>query len=148
MIDLYVAPGVGHYADDRTEGAERRRRHSTAALGGNGHHPENRVQAGRGEWAAPVYARRRRREPRLYQAPGGAANPIIVTLLAGLAAEVVSPWAVIWLSDALVFDIPPWSLWLVFGVPAVLTLFAVLIQWVLRTWSRQAARAAVPARQG
>jgi hypothetical protein len=69
-------------------------------------------------------------------------------LLAGLAAGVVAPWAVIWLSDALVFDIPPWSLGLVFGVPAALTFLAVLIQWVLRAWSRQALRAGIAARHG
>ncbi|HEY1931704.1 MAG TPA: hypothetical protein VGG99_06825 [Acetobacteraceae bacterium] len=46
------------------------------------------------------------------------------------------PWAIIWLSDALVFDVPAWSLWLIFGVPAALAFLAVLIEWTVQAWLR------------
>jgi hypothetical protein len=164
MEDLQFAPGVRQDAGDRTEGPERRRRHAPAALremARSGRQPEERAQAGRFEWyPAASGAERNQRKPAVSGRRGrhgprrgrdalrGAADPIIGTLLAGLAAVVVVPWAVIWLSDALVFDIPAWSLWLVFGVPVALTFLAVLIQWVVRAWSRQAMGAATPARQG
>ena len=74
--------------------------------------------------------------PREDQAPRDAAFPMIATLLIGLVAEVALPWAVIWLSDALVFDVPAWSLWLIFGTSPVLTFLAVLIQLVMRRWQR------------
>jgi hypothetical protein len=85
-----------------------------------------------GEWEPAASAQRGRHEARTQKAPGGAADLAIGALLAGLAAEVVVPWAVIWLSNVLIFDIPAWSLWLVFGVPAPLTFSAALILWVLR----------------
>lgn len=151
MEDLQVAPDVGQDADDRTEWVERRKGHPPAPLRettGNFCLPEDRVQVGRSEWNPPASWQWEYHGPPMHQAPGGATDPIVVTLLAGLAAEAVVPWAVIWLSDALVFNVPAWSLWLVFGVPAALTLLAVLIQWVLRVWPRQAVRAAIPTRQG
>lgn len=153
MDDLQVASGTRQGTDDRTEGPERRNRHPPAALGDrtrSGRQPNDRAQAGRSEWGPAASGRRRRHGPRSYQAASGKADPIIVTLLAGLAAEVAVPWAAIWISDSMVFDIPVWSLWLVFGVPAALTFLAVLIQWGVRasTWSRQAARAVFPAQRG
>jgi hypothetical protein len=60
-------------------------------------------------------------------------SPIIVICCAGLMAEVILPWAVIWLSDMFFFEIPGWSLWLLFGGPPALSLAAVLIHWALRT---------------
>jgi hypothetical protein len=53
-------------------------------------------------------------------------HPFIVVLCIGLTAEAVLPWSVIWLSDTFLFDIPGWSLWLIFGAPAALTVLAVL----------------------
>ena len=66
---------------------------------------------------------------------------IIVIFCTGLVAEFILPWAVIWLSDMLFFDIPGWSLWLLFGGPPALSLLAMLIHWALRTWSKQPLRA-------
>jgi hypothetical protein len=68
-------------------------------------------------------------------------SPIIVIFCIGLMAEFILPWAVIWLSDMLFFDIPGWSLWLLFGGPPALSLLAMLIHWALRTWSKQPLRA-------
>jgi hypothetical protein len=64
-------------------------------------------------------------------------SPIIVIFCTGLMAEFILPWAVIWLSDMFFFDIPGWSLWLLFGGPPALSLLAMLIHWALRTWSKQ-----------
>jgi hypothetical protein len=150
MEDLQVAPGVRQDADDRTGRLDRHKRHLPTALRDttrSDRQAEDRVQAGRSERNPAGSARRGRHGSHGHQAPRGAADPIIVTLLAGLAVEVVVPWAVIGLSDALVFDIPAWSLWLIFGVPGALTLLAVLIQLLLWTWSRQTLRAANPTRQ-
>jgi hypothetical protein len=61
-------------------------------------------------------------------------NPIIVICCTGLLAEFILPWAVIWLSDMFYLDIPRWSLWLLFGGPPALSVAAVLIHLVLRTW--------------
>jgi hypothetical protein len=61
-------------------------------------------------------------------------SPIIVIGCTGLMAEFILPWAAIWLSNMFFFDIPGWSLWLLFGGPPVLSLAAVLIHWALRTW--------------
>jgi hypothetical protein len=69
------------------------------------------------------------------RARGEPVDPLIVILCAGLVTEMILPWIVIWLSDIFVFDIPIWSEWLAFGLPPVLSLLAVLILWVKRTWS-------------
>ena len=61
-------------------------------------------------------------------------DPIIVIFCAGLIAEFILPWAAIWLSDIFFFDIPVWSLWLLFGSPPALSLLAMLIHWAL--WTR------------
>jgi hypothetical protein len=58
-------------------------------------------------------------------------SPILVIFCVGLIAEFILPWAVIWLSDMFFFDIPGWSLWLLFGAPPVLSLLAILIHWGL-----------------
>jgi hypothetical protein len=62
-------------------------------------------------------------------------NPFFVVFCIGLMAEFMLPWAVIWLSNIFFFDIPAWSLWLLFGGPPALSLLAMLIHWALRTWS-------------
>jgi hypothetical protein len=64
-------------------------------------------------------------------------NPIIVIFCAGLMAEFILPWAIIWFSDIFFFDIPAWSLWLLFGSPPALSLLAMLIHWALWTWPKQ-----------
>jgi hypothetical protein len=74
-------------------------------------------------------------------------DPAFVILSIGLAAELALPWAVIWLSDIFFFDIPAWSRWVVFGVPAALSVLATLIYWALRKRSKQPARAWDPRRQ-
>jgi membrane protein implicated in regulation of membrane protease activity len=68
-------------------------------------------------------------------------GPIIVIFCIGLMAEFIIPWAVIWLSDMFFFDIPGWSLWLLFGGSPALSLLAMLIHWALRTRSKQPLRA-------
>jgi hypothetical protein len=64
-------------------------------------------------------------------------SPIIVIFGIGLTAEFILPWGVIWLSDMFFFDIPGWSLWLLFGGSPALTFLATLIHWALRTWSKR-----------
>ena len=70
-------------------------------------------------------------------------NRIIVIFCAGLMAEFILPWAVIWFSDIFFFDIPAWSLWLLFGSPLALSFLAMLIHWALWTWPKQPFRARV-----
>ena len=137
MEDLQVAPDVYRDADARAGGSEHRRSPPPAALRdttGSGSQSVGHARAGRSEWTPAEF---RRHKPRGSQPPRGAADPIFAILLVGLAAEAVVPWAAIWLSDWLVFNIPVWSLWLVFGVPAALTCVAVLIHWVLRATARR-----------
>jgi hypothetical protein len=66
---------------------------------------------------------------------------IIVIFCTGLVAEFILPWAVIWLSDTFSFDIPGWSLWLLFGGPPALSLLAMLSHWALQRCSKQPLRA-------
>lgn len=97
MEDLQVAPGVRQDADDRTGRLDRHKRHLPTALRDttrSDRQAEDRVQAGRSERNPAGSARRGRHGSHGHQAPRGAADPIIVTLLAGLAVEVVVPWAV------------------------------------------------------
>ena len=75
-------------------------------------------------------------------------DPITVIVATGLAAGVIVPWAVIWVSDLLFFDAPAWSQWVIFGGPAALSLLATLILWDGRTWSQPPVRARVAARRG
>jgi hypothetical protein len=67
-------------------------------------------------------------------------SPIFVIFCTGLMAECILPWAVIGLSDMFSFDVPGWSLWLLFGGPPVLSLLAML-RWALRTRPKQLFRA-------
>jgi hypothetical protein len=71
----------------------------------------------------------------------GRTSPIIVICCIGLMVEFILPWAVIWLSNMFFIDISRWSLWLLFGGPAALSLAAILIHWALRIWSKQPPRA-------
>jgi hypothetical protein len=75
-------------------------------------------------------------------------DSITVILSMGLAAAAILPWAVIWVSDLLFFDVPAWSQWVIFGGPAALSLLATLILWELRTWAQPPVRARVAARRG
>jgi hypothetical protein len=75
-------------------------------------------------------------------------DPITVIVATGLAAGVIVPWAVIWVSDLLFFDVPAWSQWVIFGGPATLSLLATLILWDGRTGSQPPVRARVAARRG
>ena len=60
-----------------------------------------------------------------------------VVVCTGLMAQLILPWAAIWLSDIFFFDIPPWLLWLLIGGPLAFSLLAILIHWALRRWSKQ-----------
>ena len=77
-----------------------------------------------------------------------ATDLVVVILFTGLVAEVILPWAVIWLSDMFFFDVPAWSQWVIFGGPAALSLLATLILWDGRTGSQPPVRARVAARRG
>ena len=61
-------------------------------------------------------------------------SPVIVIFCIGLMAEFILPWTVIFLSNMFVFDIPGWSVWLIFGCPPALSVAAALSHWGLRTW--------------
>jgi len=60
-------------------------------------------------------------------------------LFFGVAAELIVPWLVIWLSDLLVFDVPMWATWLAFGGPLALGLLVLAIYRVFRAWPAQPA---------
>jgi len=147
MEDLHVAQRARQDAGDGTGARRGRQSPATRDTTITGRQPKDRAEAGHSDSKPAASGRQKRRRPLKYRAPRGLADPIIVTLLVGLAAEVVLPWAAIWLSDVLVFDMPTWSLWLVFGVSPALACLAVLIQWTLRAWLRQPLRATVPTRQ-
>jgi hypothetical protein len=68
-------------------------------------------------------------------------GPIIAIFCIGLMVESILPWSLIWLSDVFFFDVPGWSLWLLFGGPPTLSLLAILIHWVLRRSASPASRA-------
>src|SRR6202041_2869869 len=89
MEDLQIAQGARQDADDIDDitSEMERRRDPPQAVGGN--------------WPPAASGRRKHHKRRKKQAPRTPVDPIVVTLLVGLAAEVVLPWAVIWLSDAL-----------------------------------------------
>jgi hypothetical protein len=72
-------------------------------------------------------------------------SPVIIIFSTSLAAEVILPWVAIWLSDTLFFDIPGWSLWLLFGVPPAVSLMAVLVHWAWRISAKHLSR--LPARE-
>jgi hypothetical protein len=78
-----------------------------------------------------------------YRAAPEPIDPTTVILFTGLVAEVIVPWAVIWLSDLFFFDVPAWSQSIIFGGPPALGLLAMLIHLDLRRWSKQLLRAPV-----
>lgn len=86
---------------------------------------------------------RQTRQSDKYQVAQEPTDPVRVILFTGMVAEVILPWAVIWLSDMFFFDVPVWSQWVIFSGPAVLSLLAMLVYWDLRTWSKQARRARI-----
>jgi hypothetical protein len=100
------------------------------------------------EWEPTTSIRQASHQSVTYRPRSGAIDPVIVILLTGLAAEMILPWVVLWLSDVFFFDIPAWSQWLVFGFSPALTVLAVLTHWALRTRRTQASRAWVSRRQG
>jgi hypothetical protein len=89
-----------------------------------------------------------RQVPVARQSRRRSADPVPVILAAGLAAEMVLPWAVIWLSDVFMFDTPDWLRWAIFGAPPALGFLAALTYWVARARSRQPVPAWTAARQG
>ena len=91
---------------------------------------------------------RQARQSTWYQTAQESTDPITVIVATGLAVGVIVPWAVIWVSDLLFFDVPAWSQWVIFGGPAALSLLATLILWDMRTWSQPPVRARVAARRG
>src|ERR1700679_1094153 len=144
MEDLQVAQGARQKAgdiDDITAEMARLRRHlATAARDTprSGARPRDRAQAADGDRTAAASDRRKRHRRRKNQEPRTPLDPIVVTLLVGLAAEGVVPWAVIWLSARLFFVVPPRALWLIFGGPPALTFLAVLVEAAIRIqrWQR------------
>ena len=66
--------------------------------------------------------------------------PGLVGMAVGLAGEVIVPWATIWLSDWLVFDVPHWALWPIFGGPIALGLSsALVVRFLQKSTSAQSA---------
>jgi len=94
---------------------------------------------------AMISVQKARRSAR-YRAAQQPTDPVTVILSTGMAGEAILPWAVIWLSDIFLFDVPGWSPWVLFGGPPALSLLARLIHWDLRTWSKQSLSASVSAR--
>lgn len=64
-------------------------------------------------------------------------GPIGTIILLGSALEAAIPWLAMWLSDVLVFDIPRWALWPLFGAPPTLTICAALGYWFLKACARR-----------
>ena len=88
---------------------------------------------------------RQTRQSDKYRAAQEATDLVVVILFTGLVAEVILPWAVIWLSDMFFFDVPAWSQWVIFGGPVALSLLAALIRWDVRAWSQQPVHARISA---
>ena len=61
----------------------------------------------------------------------GSARFCILAL--GIAGEVIVPWAVIELSDLVLFNVPFWALWPIFAGPLTLALATALVVWLVRT---------------
>ncbi len=87
------------------------------------------------------------RNPATDRARGGPNGVLVLIFCVGLALEATLPWAMIWLSDEFVFDTPAWSSWLVFALPAVLTVLALVLYEILRAGSRQLSPAPISTRQ-
>lgn len=86
-----------------------------------------------------------RRKPAMDQLRGGPAEAVMLIVCVGLAIEAILPWAVLWLSDVFVFDTPPWSRWLVFGAPPVLSMLALGLYLALGPGSRRLCPASITA---
>ena len=56
----------------------------------------------------------------------------------GAAAEVILPWALLELSNHFIFDIPPWSLWLVFGGPPAIACLTFIVDLMIRAAGQKA----------
>jgi hypothetical protein len=75
--------------------------------------------------------------------------PEIAIVGIGMAAEVILPWILIWISDVFLFDVPAWSQWLVFGGPLAFTVLALIVYRAARPRPLPMARAQTSAeRQG
>jgi len=145
MNILRSGHGLGHDITDSVEPARGRR------------YPPNGVrfrskQVRRSGDTGPVMRAQRRsaasipasrQKPTLDQVWGGPAGAVMVILCAGLALEAILPWAVIWLSDVFLFDIPAWSYWLVFSVPPLLSVLALGLYQALRAESWQLCPASI-----
>jgi hypothetical protein len=58
---------------------------------------------------------------------------LAIILALGIAGEVIVPWAVIELSDLVLFNVPFWALWPIFAGPLTLALATALVVWLVRT---------------
>jgi len=151
MEGLQVARGARQGAVDATDGLAGGSRHALVTVRDStkiSRESEDRGPAGRSERNPTAPVRRTRGRRAEDRAQRGPADPVTVILMAGLVAEVIVPWVAIGLSDWLVFDMPAWSLWLVFGVPPALIVPAALIRWALQVWSRQPVRVRASVQQG
>lgn len=143
MENLRVGRGAKHEARHRIdELAFGRRSASSAApvIPRTSHRSGEAGPATPSEWSATASIRPAFPISLTYRARRRPANPTLVILGIGLVAELVVPWAVIWLSDMFVFDIPDWSRWLVFGSPLALSLVAVLTYRAFRALSKRSVR--------
>jgi hypothetical protein len=147
MKNLRAGQGVRREAGDASDESAFGRRYPSVAVRAMtriGHQSGYGGPTGQNA-VAPI---RQTRQKAVVHRPGREPiDPVVVILCIGLAAELILPWAVIWLSDVFVFDIPAWLPWLVFGVPAALSLLAVLVYLTSRKRSQQPVRAWPPGRQ-
>jgi hypothetical protein len=109
-------------------------------LGGSRRRIERRLAPSLQSWGNAIAQNQASAQP-----PG----PGIAIVGIGMAAESFFPWALIWSSDIFLFDVPAWSLWLVFGGPLTFTILALIVYWASRTHPLRVSRAMVGAgRQG
>ncbi|HTB46000.1 MAG TPA: hypothetical protein VK741_20435 [Acetobacteraceae bacterium] len=87
------------------------------------------------------------RKPAKDRARGRPDGVVVLIFCIGLALEATLPWAMIWLSDEFVFDTPAWSSWLVFALPAVLTVLVLVLYEILRARSGQLSPTPIRIRQ-
>ncbi|HTW70435.1 MAG TPA: hypothetical protein VME47_11145 [Acetobacteraceae bacterium] len=93
---------------------------------------EIRTQRKQREWSPRALPERDHSRSLRSEQPQQPASITALILFFGVAAELIIPWLVIWLSDVFVFDVPAWLTWLSFGGPLAIGLVAMLVYWTLR----------------
>jgi hypothetical protein len=136
MHNQRTARGMRQEGRNRTDEVAAGGRSPPHQSGGAGHE-RNAMTSGQSRPTSVRYRARRK-----------SADPAVVVLGAALAAGLILPWAVIWLSDFFVFDTPDWLRWVVFAGPLALGLLATLIYAASRAWPRHSFRTCFAGRHG